>query len=84
MGVTATATSFETEVDAPDEAVKTITVSPDDEGASKETVESKPADKLLNVDGGLVILLTTMHQPKTLSLKKKQKTLKNLNSKKKR
>ena len=55
---TATAIWFESEFDAPDEAVVIATESPDDGGVEVETIGNKSADKLLNVDRGVVILQT--------------------------
>lgn len=49
---------FESEFDAPDKAVVIATESPDDGGVEVETIGNKSADKLLNVDRGVVILQT--------------------------
>lgn len=49
---------FESEFDAPDEAVVIATESPDDGGVVEETIGNKSTDKLLNVDRGVVILQT--------------------------
>ena len=55
---TATAIWFESEFDAPDEAVVIATEFPDDGGVEVETIGNKSADKLLNVDRGVVVLQT--------------------------
>ena len=41
---------FGSEFDAPDEAIVTVTESPDDGGVDLEKIGNKPANKLLDVD----------------------------------